>query len=371
MPVGKRWNKDKTKFTWKYTIDLPSTEFTAGGQPKRKQESISGFATEKEAKKAERDRLNEIESGRIIINGNSTFLQVVNMFLNYVKESPDYAKGTYKNYDGYNKNHLVPFHNIKIKNISSLYIENWVIEMQKAQKSPYIINGCRKFAIAAFNYAKKHRLITHNPFEQLEKTDEPKVLRHRLSIEEIKKMHKVCEQELPDFYCVFTLAIFTGMRLGEYSAIEKEVIDFKKSQIWVHKQYTNRELKDRNKTRESTRIVDFSPTIGGIIKWHIKKYSIFSGLLFRGKDGKPISANWANKRFNELLKLCGYAENYIRLHDLRGQFVDIMHTLGMPDVYISRQVGHARTSTTNDIYSYIMGEVKTNAHAQLEQKVFT
>lgn len=60
----------------------------------------------------------------------------------------------------------------------------------------------------------------------------------------------------------------------------------------------------------------------------------------------------------------------MRVHDLRGQFVDILHTLGLPTVYISRQVGHARTSTTNDIYSAIMNDVKTNAKEAIEDKIF-
>ena len=60
----------------------------------------------------------------------------------------------------------------------------------------------------------------------------------------------------------------------------------------------------------------------------------------------------------------------MRLHDLRGQYVDLLHTLGLPDVYISRQVGHARISTTNDIYSEIMQDVNINARDKIEEKIF-
>ena len=60
----------------------------------------------------------------------------------------------------------------------------------------------------------------------------------------------------------------------------------------------------------------------------------------------------------------------MRLHDLRGQYVDLSHTLGLPVVYTSRQVGHARTSTTNDIYSSIMLEVNINAKEKIEEIIF-
>ena len=51
----------------------------------------------------------------------------------------------------------------------------------------------------------------------------------------------------------------------------------------------------------------------------------------------------------------------MRVHDLRGQYVDIGHKLGLSVVYISRQVGHARTSTTTDIYSQILNDVGEEA----------
>lgn len=81
--------------------------------------------------------------------------------------------------------------------------------------------------------------------------------------------------------------------------------------------------------------MDIPPSVGKIIKWHIRKYEIFSGFLFKGKEKeKPISANWINSQFDKLLKECDYPEDYMRVHDLRGQFVDILHTLGLPTVYI-------------------------------------
>ena len=68
--------------------------------------------------------------------------------------------------------------------------------------------------------------------------------------------------------------------------------------------------------------------------------------------------------------MAGYPDDYMRVHDLRGQYVDISHSLGLPTVYISRQVGHARTSTTNDIYTQILSDVNVNAIEKIDQKIF-
>ena len=43
------------------------------------------------------------------------------------------------------------------------------------------------------------------------------------SLKEIKRMIDVCKAQFPEYYCLFILAILTGARLGEYSAIRSIV----------------------------------------------------------------------------------------------------------------------------------------------------
>lgn len=361
MSIRKRKLKDG--FTWEFSITISKNP--------RKQYRKSGFKTKAEAQQAEAEAIKKYKNTIIKFDlENNSFKEVLELYFQHIETTAEYSSGTISNYKGYYKNHLEYFYNFSIKEISPYIVQNW-LDINSRIKTPYVINGCRKLCKAAFNYAKKMNLIEINPFENMAKAKEPLILRKRFEIEEIKNILAICKNEFPQFYCLFTLAIFTGMRLGEYSAICIEDIDFKKNQIWITKQYTRRELKDRTKTLQSKRIVDFPPTVGKIIKWHIKKNEIFSGYLFKGKEkDKPISANWVNAEFDKLLIKCGYPKDYMRVHDLRGQFVDILHTLGLPTVYISRQVGHARTSTTNDIYSVIMQEVNTNAKNLVEEKIF-
>lgn len=362
MSVRKRYKSDGS-FTWEFCITIQKRP--------RKQLRKSGFKTKQEAQQCEYEAIQKYKNKKIKLNPEkTTFKYIIGLFIEHIEVSQEYSAGTIVNYKGYYKNHLQDFIYLKIEELSPYIIQNWFDKATKT-KSPHIINGCRKLCKAAFNYALKMKLIIENPFEYMPKAQEPIKLRHRFDIEEIKKVSKLCKEKFPAFYCIFSLAIFTGMRLGEYSAICVEDIDFKRNQIWITKQYTRRNIKDRTKTQQSKRIVDFPPSVGKIIKWHIRQYHIFSGYLFKGKDNdRPVSANWINSQFDKLLKACGYPEDYMRVHDLRGQFVDILHTLGLPTVYISRQVGHARTSTTNDIYSAIMSDVNLNAKEAIENRIF-
>lgn len=361
MSVRKRYKKDGS-FVWEFCITIQKHP--------RKQYRKSGFKTKAEAQLAEYDAIDKYKNKYIKLNPDkTTFSNIMNVFLEHIEKSSEYSKGTIANYRGYYNNHLCFFYEYTINEITPMLVQDWIDTLSKT-KSPHVVNGCRKLCKAAFNYAKKINLIPANPFENMSKVKEPIVLRNRFELADIKKIVNVCKSDFPDYYCLFVLAIFTGMRLGEYSAICVEDINFKTGQIWITKQYTRRELKEKTKTLTSKRIVDIPPSIGNILKWHIRKKEIFSGYLFRGKNKiKPVSPNWVNAQFDKLLIACGYPSNYMRVHDLRGQFVDIQHALGLPTVYISRQVGHARTSTTNDIYSSILQEVNSNAKTLMENKI--
>ncbi len=370
MSVRKRYtNKQKTKFYWEYSVDIPSDEYDAHGNPKRKQKRVGGFEKERDAKKAERDFLQKLENTEIPLDEKSLFSEVITTFLDYIEKSGEYAKGTISNYKGYYKNHLMMFYNMKIKNINIDVIRQWLIGRRENKVSNSVINGCRKLINAAFTHSK-HK-IRYNPFKDLDKQEECGKLRNRLSVERLREMNKICESEQPDFFCIFCLSYCTGMRLGEYSAINKEDIDFERFTIYVRKQYTRRELKERTKTLGSTREAPFPTSLADVLKWHIRKYNIFSGLMFKGKDGiRPVSDQWVRKQFKQLLVRCGYPADYMRLHDMRGEYVDIMHQNNAPLVFISRSVGHKRTSTTNDIYSTILNKVKTDAMEKLDKAIF-
>jgi len=330
---------------------------------------VSGFKLEKEAKQAEYEFLKQLDEGKINLDDSSLFSEIAENFLNYIEKSPDYAKGTVCNYKGYYNNHLQMLHNMKAKNINEDILNTWVESEIKNGVSPQVINSCRKFGMAVFTYHKK--TYKFNPFSELDKRKEPKILRNRLSLNQLLEMKDICEENLPDFYLIFCMACLVGMRLGEYSALTVENIHPERNEIFIKQQYTRGELKARTKTDDSTRIAKYPNQLNEIIKWHRKKFGVFSGFLFKGKDeNKPISQKTISRRFAELLKLCGLSENYMRVHDLRGQYVDLMHTADIPISFISKNIGHSGINITNNTYTSILNELKDSAMEKLGNMVF-
>jgi len=368
-------DKEKKKLRWRFTVDVTSGVFTKNGKPKRKQIKRDGFKRKCDAEEAERNFLQTIKDVcPMSFNLNIQTKFVVNSFIDYAKNEGRYAKGTIKNYEGYRNKHLQVLMDVPIKNLTPDFIQKaWIRKLYQSGVSDHIYNGCLKLLKRAFAYSISLKQLKVNPFDDFKPRKIRQKLRNRFSTQELKEVMGVCKKELPEFYCVFVLACLTGMRLGEYSAIRP--CDIKKRGehyvIYVDKQITMNEYKERTKTDTSTRIVDISDNVYEILQRHIKKYRIKSNdFLFRAEEGGMIYARWVERRFAKLLVLCGYDEHFMRVHDLRGQYVDIMHICGTPLTYTSRQVGHSNPKITSQVYTQILDELPVEANKRMDNIIF-
>ena len=105
---------------------------------------------------------------------------------------------------------------------------------------------------------------------------------------------------------------------------------------------------------------------------NMEKFCIDAKKLWNELDCPQGQFNkWVERKFKRLLILAGYDENYCRVHDLRGQYVDIMKAIGISTSYISKEVGHSRTSTTDMYYTQILEEVYETATTKLDEKIFS
>ena len=374
MSVNKYYaDKSKTKYKWWFVVDVPSGKYDKFGNSIRKQVRRRGFKTEKEAKEAERKFLNSLESGKVELKGNILFSEVINFFFDFIKNEGQYEKGTIKNYEGYYNNHMQDLKLVPIKNLTPTLIQTWHRNLYKKGASDHIYNGCLKFLKRSFNYAIELKQISTNPFAELKPVSMRKILRNRFSTKELKEVIDTCINAMPEFYCIFCLATLTGMRLGEYSAIRPCDIKEKENRyvIYVDKQITRNEYKQRTKNISSTRTVDISNKLYDIIQWHIKHFNIkHTDFLFRPQKGGLMYAKWIERRLEKLLVLCGYEKDFCRVHDLRGQYVDIMHLCRIPIIFISGQVGHSNPKVTANTYTQILSELPVDANQSMDNLIF-
>lgn len=90
--------------------------------------------------------------------------------------------------------------------------------------------------------------------------------------------------------------------------------------------------------------------------------------IFTGSTGSRLHPNSVDKWIEDVLKEFGIAK--VTLHSLRHTNITMQIMAGVPITIVAGRAGHARVSTTTDIYSHFMKSVDMEA-AETINKIFS
>lgn len=307
-----------------------------------KQHTSGYYETIKEAKK----HLKEFETPKA--DNSITYGQIFREFLDKTKTKS--AFNTFDNYNRYYNQHFKQFDTFKYDKINSLMWQK-IFDDIESKSSPYITEGCLKFAKAAVNYFIKHGLIEFNVFNRVEKVKIPKPDINHLTIEEIKRVLDECRRSFKEYYALLYTFIGTGAREGEIFALEKTDFCPDENCISITKQYTKGKLLQHPKTEHSNRKIYIFEDLKEVLIEHIKTLDKDNPLLFPSNAGTYLRGENLRRRvFYKLLELCGINKR-VRLHDLRGSYTDMTLSSGLSVKFTQNQLGHAKSDTTLNIYA--------------------
>ena len=292
-----------------------------------------------------------------------TYGQIFKEFLDKTKSKSSF--NTYDNYNRYYKQHFKQFDSFKYDKINSLMWQKVFDEIEK-KSTPYIAEGCLKFAKAAVNYFIKHGLIEFNVFNRIEKIKTPKADINHLTIDELKEVLNECKKGYPEYYALLYTFIGTGAREGEIFALEKSDINFNENYISISKQYTKGRLLQHPKTEHSNRKIYIFDDLKEVLNEHIKTLKPDNPLLFPSQAGTYLRGeNFRRRVFYKLLEFCGINKR-VRLHDLRGSYTDMTLSSGLSVKFTQNQLGHSKSDTTLNIYARNNADMISIATAQLD-----
>lgn len=321
---------EKIKYTITYT-DIFGKRHTSGY-----------YDTLKEAKN-ELWKYDEVKTSKSITYGY--------IFSNYLKKIENKSsEGVFKNYVRYYEFYFTQFDNIEYEKINSLYWQDFFDKLAK-EKSPYVAELCLKICKAAVNVLIKHEILEKNVFAKIDLIKPPKPDINHLTIDEIKLVLEGCKKLYPNYYVLLYTFIGTGCREGEIFALEKNDFDYAERKITVTKQFHKGKLLDHPKTASSNRSIYIFEDLAETINNHIKTLQPNNPLLFPNNAGGYISAENLRRRvFYPLLKHCGINKR-VRLHDLRGSYIDMVLSSGLSVKFAQNQAGHSRSETTLNVYA--------------------
>ncbi len=312
-----------------------------------KQHTVGSFSTLKEAKK----ELYKYENVKLI-NSSYTNGELFSIFYEAVKLK--FAKNTITAYKSYIDIHLKPISEIKYSKNNILFLQEFFNRLEK--EKPYTAHNVLKFCKGAINYLIKKKIISDsNIFNELDNIKRPPKNLNHLELNEILGVLKHCKEhyQFKKYYVFLYTLIGAGLRIGEILALEKSDFDLSEygGVLNITKQITANEIKFMPKTSKGNRKVYVFKILADLLEEHIKTLNSNTNLLFPNSAGKYFNPeNIRNRFWKKLLDSYGIKKR-IRLHDLRGSYIDLIIASGLSGKFAQNQAGHEDWNTTYNIYA--------------------
>ena len=231
------------------------------------------------------------------------------------------------------------------------------------------IHKCKRTVRAILAVAKRQRLIDNNyaTADYITFPKKPKTEIEFLNDIQAKELFKVLKEcTHPQKRVGVLTVLLTGMRKGELCGLEWRDIDFEintlkiersrvsVATIGVFDKDTKTDSSDRELTMPQTLVAE------------LKEYKLWqdnlalklgdkwenSGRVFTSEFGGKIHPSVPNGWLSDMTKKAGLP--HASMHSLRHTNITLQIAAGVPLVTVSGRAGHARTSTTTDIYSHFL-----------------
>lgn len=314
----------------------------------------AGYLTRKLAEQELHAMLTDARRGSlaIVTNVGHTFNDAVEEWLRYLEQEKGRNPRGLRNYRGVAKMYLLeefgadtPVANITTENVDALrerLLTEGRLSRRSVQKIMVLLHGIMK-------RAKRKKWIPANPCEDAERvTLKPSGLFAVLSPEEVHALARVADDEHDR--ALFLVAAFTGLRLGELSALRWADVDFAGSTVFVRRNYVHNEEKEPKSGKvRSVPLIDQAAAALD----RLSRRELFTGddeLVFCTARGTYLDGGDVRLRFYIALKRAGLGhkrdgDKPIVFHDLRHTF----GTLGAqiwPLPELQAYMGHANVQTT-------------------------
>lgn len=244
------------------------------------------------------------------------------------------------------------------------------------------ISKIKRTLRAVLATAKKQRLIADN-YASADYITFPKRPPRQIDYmddEDAKRFYKAAD-EFPDirYKTAMLTLLLTGMRRGELCGLEWQDIDFENATITIARSLTavrkvGLVLKDP-KTESSKRVIAISDKLLSTLKEYKEWYDNYkttlgdkwqnSNRLFTSEFGGTMYPGTINFWMKKICVAAGL--EYRTVHSLRHTNITMQIAAGVPIVTVAGRAGHARTSTTTDIYSHFLKTADRTAAQKIEE----
>lgn len=343
---------------WSFSIDLPRDPVTN----KRRQKTVSGFKTKKEAEKACAALITEIERSEYVAPSKKTVADFMKDWL--AGKELSVKKQTYATYYDHIRLHINPalgkYELMKLSREQVLaFYKKLKNEKQLSDRTLLDIHNLLKQTLSQ---ALEWQLIRRNVMNTI---DTPKVAKKEFKVWSLEECGLLLSKsKLDRLHIAFILALTTGMRQGEVLGLRWQDIDMETglisiTQILDHK---GKAFQVGAKTNAGSRLISIDENTVNELKKHKKTIlaeKLRLGPAYTDHDlviptsiGTPLNPRNLLRTFYRLIEASGVPK--IAFHDLRHTHATLLLSQGINPKIVSERLGHANIKVTLDTYSHVL-----------------
>lgn len=357
--IFKREINGKTFWVTEYTIAMYDEK-----TGKRKRKTIYG-KTRQEVKNKLEKIITDLNTDSYVDKSKVNFKDLTKEFIDNGYKLNQLSDSSYvRKLNTYNQICTHYMADMEIQKISEDDLKDFLIYITKYSNS--VIGKIYGVVNNTFKRAVRKNIIKCNFLDDKMEFCKPKSNRkdknvHGFTIDEQKKfINAIINDTSYKYHYQFLLSLYTGMRMGEINALDKDLdIDFDNKIIHVRRTLTkNTEDKtvmgSYTKTKNGIRDIVMDEQVEFILKEYINKEyqpNTENLLFFNVKKNTYYTTGQINMVFKRFCEHYNIGKGYdVNQHMLRHTFATRCIEAGMPANVLSKIMGHADIRTTLEIY---------------------
>ena len=310
-----------------------------------------------------------------------TLRELINEWL-YVYHKAEIKRRTLLRYESIIRTYVFPYwDNVNIQDITPRDIQRWVTTLREGVSeatgkplSPSSLNSCVGVLRQAFAYAENYEILDYNPTRKIKRIPEKKddKLRVFTKDEQIRFENYIDKSKNPEYF-VYILVLYTGLRLGEVTALTYQDINLKTGIMTINKtRYKTTDDKghwfyvtDTPKTDNSIREIPLPSFLWE--KFRKMKRDHKSKYVVSRVDGRELTDKVIVWRLRRILKAAHIRP--LNFHSLRHTFATRALENKMDIKTLSEILGHSDVTTTLNIYTHSLIKHKKQSMRKIKRLV--
>lgn len=353
MPKISNIYQDKKSGKWYFVANLGYDE-----KGNRVRQWQRGFATQKEAKTAYDEYMNNYSKTAIKTNSTMSYQEFYETYF-----EPDYKRSvgqsTFDNRKSTMRLHFTFFYKTKLKDINATMMKKWQNKLSEKYSNAYIRNIYGTFQMS-LDLAVKLGLVQTNIAKQVGNVKKSSQRVDFWTLEEFQKVIATFDKN--DYYGYFSFMFvwfmfMTGLRIGEAQALQwGKDIDFEDKTLTVNKSmyYKNADefyLKEP-KTKAGNRVIALDDsTINYLQEWKRLQDKNAPSKYVLSYNALPTNKSTARHIIERHSKLAGV--HRIKTHALRHSHASLLISLGENALIVRDRLGHEDIETTLGTYGHL------------------